>query len=151
MTVFHNDMVDPEILAILRRSDSTPRDVYVSFAETPGQYFVKYSPTKWTLNLDDFYVQSIAEIRGDSPEFESRLRRVLFGKNRSYILVFDDGYVAKLEGEAQDVNHPLHQVRRHVVFAQHGVSATNPSGAERVCIEGRLLDNSGGICIEFPR
>lgn len=80
-------------------------------------YFINHQPPgHWSLNLPTYYINVIQLLRetfkesGRGDEFDLRLRWILFGKGRTHVYQFDNGFIHCLEGPHADPKHLLNQV-----------------------------------------
>ncbi|KAJ7901158.1 hypothetical protein B0H14DRAFT_2330756 [Mycena olivaceomarginata] len=87
---------------------------FVSFPDcnNPGHYFVKgKSAGVWNAFLDDYFVQKLRKTGAEVKDFDAGLTGVLFGKGKTYILMFQAGFLADVDDdEVNSEDHPLYKV-----------------------------------------
>ncbi|KAJ6489934.1 hypothetical protein C8R45DRAFT_992162 [Mycena sanguinolenta] len=87
---------------------------FVSFpnCSDPGHFFVKGKNTgAWNASLDNYFIQKLNVARGEVANFDTGLTSILFGKGKTYILMFQAGFLADLdEDEVSSEEHPLYKV-----------------------------------------
>ncbi|GJE88325.1 hypothetical protein PsYK624_044080 [Phanerochaete sordida] len=84
----------------------------LSFTADGRGFFVRRAQRGYVLELGGApYALDVAELRASIPDFDARVRDVLFGRDGTWICVYRDaGFTANLDGPAQDPEHPLHKV-----------------------------------------
>ncbi|KAF7349102.1 hypothetical protein MVEN_01432300 [Mycena venus] len=87
---------------------------YVSFPDStnPGAYFAKgKNAGAWNGVLDNFFVTQIKEYKADMPNFDARLKGMIFGKGKTFLCLLDSGFRGYLdENEIVGDHHPLRKV-----------------------------------------
>ncbi|KAJ7342510.1 hypothetical protein DFH08DRAFT_874429 [Mycena albidolilacea] len=87
---------------------------FISFpdSEDPAFYFVKGKKEgAWTAFLPDYYIQKLTASKAEITNFDAGLTGMLFGKGKSFILMFKAGFVADLDDdEVSTEDHPLYKV-----------------------------------------
>lgn len=87
---------------------------FISFpdSEDPAFYFVKgKNEGAWTAFLPDYYIQKLTASKAEITNFDAGLTGMLFGKGKSFILMFKAGFVADLDDdEVSTEDHPLYKV-----------------------------------------
>ncbi|KAG6856710.1 hypothetical protein H0H87_001499 [Tephrocybe sp. NHM501043] len=66
----------------------------------------------WNVKLPSFYINTIGVLRNAIPNFDLGLKYVIFGKGGTHIYQFETGFLASLEGEHEQEDHPLNQALR---------------------------------------
>ncbi|KAJ7858360.1 hypothetical protein B0H14DRAFT_3447280 [Mycena olivaceomarginata] len=89
---------------------------YISFPdnEDPAHYFVKgKGEGEWSGWLDDYFVAKLNKAKTEIPNFNTNLTGILFGKGKTFITMFKDGFTADLDDEeipSDAEEHPLRKV-----------------------------------------
>jgi hypothetical protein len=96
----------------LEGKDNKPRVNYITFPAETGTYFVKHvNRGGWDADLEEPYVKRVAEMRQELNDFDLGLTGIIFGNDGSHIYQLEAGFYAFLEGEADNPDHMLYQVR----------------------------------------
>lgn len=80
---------------------TAPKSDYISFAAERGGYFAKHAAGYgWSTDLQPAYETMIISTREDvgPQEFDTSLKCMLFGIPGTLVIVFDSGFIAKLQG-----------------------------------------------------
>ncbi|KAJ7238810.1 hypothetical protein B0H12DRAFT_1136728 [Mycena haematopus] len=91
---------------------------FVSFpdCDNPGHYFVKgKNQGAWNAFLDNYFVQKLNIAKAEVRNFDVGLMGMLFGKGKTYIMMFQAGFLADLDENEVSEEHPLYKV-----LAQYG-------------------------------
>ncbi|KAJ6603469.1 hypothetical protein DFH09DRAFT_1124436 [Mycena vulgaris] len=87
---------------------------FVSFPddEDTTHYFVKGKKEgAWSATLQDYFIQKLTETKAAVPNFDAGLTGMLFGKGKTYILMFRGGFLADLDNdEVSSKEHPLYKI-----------------------------------------
>jgi hypothetical protein len=66
----------------------------------------------WNAFLDDYFVQKLRKTGAEVKDFDAGLTGMLFGKGKTYILMFQAGFLADVDDdEVNSEDHPLYKVR----------------------------------------
>ncbi|PPQ66828.1 hypothetical protein CVT24_008687 [Panaeolus cyanescens] len=87
---------------------------YDSSKTTPQPfYFVASKYTgKWTAYLPQTILDTLNQLRPHIPNCDTSLKWIIFGAGGTHIYQFANGYLACMEGEHQNKNHPLNEALR---------------------------------------
>ncbi|KAJ7616153.1 hypothetical protein DFH06DRAFT_1239276 [Mycena polygramma] len=87
---------------------------FVSFPddEDASHFFVKgKNPGVWNAILNDYFVQHLVGKQAAVPNFDAGITGMLFGKGKTYIVMFRGGFGADFdEDEVTTEDHPLYKV-----------------------------------------
>ncbi|KAF8205272.1 hypothetical protein K438DRAFT_1932148, partial [Mycena galopus ATCC 62051] len=87
---------------------------FVSFPDSTNsaEYFVKGKNSgSWNAYLDDDVAQKVKTTKAELPHFDEGLTGMLFGKGKTYILMFRGGFRVNFdENDISELDHPLVQV-----------------------------------------
>lgn len=64
------------------------------------------------MDVPEEYPLQIKKLRASVCDFDIGLKTILFGQGGTHVYVFQRGYVAHLEGTANDEEHPLYKIRK---------------------------------------
>ncbi|KAJ6523959.1 hypothetical protein DFH09DRAFT_1372285 [Mycena vulgaris] len=109
---FHfNAEIDPTIRDHLSGSNGKAAAEYVSFpnSEDRSHFFVNgKTQGAWTAVLPDYYIKNLTTMQREVPNFDRGIRGVLFGKGKTNITLFQEGFLAEFDDdEIKDEEHPL--------------------------------------------
>ncbi|KAJ6538168.1 hypothetical protein DFH09DRAFT_1177729 [Mycena vulgaris] len=112
---FHfNGNINQDIRDHLSGANGKAAADFVSFpdCDNPAHYFVKGKNTgAWNAFLDDYFVQKLGKTRTDVANFDAGLTGILFGKGKTYILMFQAGFLADVDDdEVPSEEHPLYKM-----------------------------------------
>lgn len=68
---------------------------------------------EWSGWLDDYFVAKLNKAKTEIPNFNTNLTGILFGKGKTFITMFKDGFTAELDDEeipSDAEEHPLRKV-----------------------------------------
>lgn len=82
-------------------------------SDNRGHYFIKGRPQgKWTAELPDYFAQRLSQLQRKLPDFDANITGMLFGKGKTNICLFQNGFSADLDVEIiRNADHPLYKVR----------------------------------------
>ena len=87
---------------------------FVSFPdyEDPAHYFVKgKNQGAWNAFLENYFIQKLNTTKAEVLNFDAGITGMLFGKGKTYILMFKAGFLADLDDdEISSEEHPLYKV-----------------------------------------
>ncbi|KAF8205270.1 hypothetical protein K438DRAFT_1715679 [Mycena galopus ATCC 62051] len=112
---FHfNANINQDIRDHLTGTNGKAAVEYVSFpdSDNPGHFFAKgKNRGAWNALLDNYFVQKINATKAQVRDFDAGVTGMLFGRGKTYILMFQVGFLADLDkDEISDEEHPLAKV-----------------------------------------
>ncbi|KAJ7668788.1 hypothetical protein DFH06DRAFT_207683 [Mycena polygramma] len=80
--------------------------------EDSSHFFVKGKKAgEWSATLKDYFIQQLTEKKAGVPGFDEGITGMLFGKGKTYILMFRGGFLAEVDDdEVSTEDHPLYKV-----------------------------------------
>ncbi|KAJ6489937.1 hypothetical protein C8R45DRAFT_901542 [Mycena sanguinolenta] len=113
---FHFHGINPELRDHICGLNGKFAAEFVSFPDrddinSPFQYFVQgKSEGNWRAILNNPLSQSIGAAKAEKPTFDDELTGILFGKGKTYILIFRSDFSVNFDEETSHEEHPLFKV-----------------------------------------
>ena len=110
--VYFSNPLPPAVQAHLVGTPTAPKASFMSFPAEPGGYFAKHAVGDgWSTDLLPVYEDALLATRQQVGEraFDTALRRVLFGRNGTHVIVFETGFIAKLQGSCVRLSEALRE------------------------------------------
>ncbi|KAJ6569804.1 hypothetical protein DFH09DRAFT_1362972 [Mycena vulgaris] len=114
---FHfNGNINQDIRDHLSGANGKAAAEFVSFPDydDPAHYFVKCKDAGvWNAFLADYFAQKLRKTAADVEGFDAGLTGMLFGKGKTYILMFPGGFLADVDDDeitSGPEEHPLYKV-----------------------------------------
>ena len=116
-TVWYDTSMPPEIVTYIKGDNiGMKKAASITWTDDGKGYFVKLRGREgWTLDVPDEYPLQINELRRQIRDFDLGIKTILFGHAGTHVYVFERGFVAHLEGTADDKDHPLYKVARSLL------------------------------------
>ncbi|KAK7044362.1 hypothetical protein R3P38DRAFT_161769 [Favolaschia claudopus] len=114
---FHfNGSIHQDIRDHLSGTNGKSLTDFVAFPDSddPGCYFSNgKSQGAWNAFLDQKIIDKLNEVKAGIDDFDQGIKGMIFGKGKTFILMFHAGFVAELDDEEfTDEEHPLIKVLR---------------------------------------
>ncbi|KAF7345317.1 hypothetical protein MSAN_01908500 [Mycena sanguinolenta] len=111
---FHFHGINPELRDYICGTNGKFAAGFVSFPDrddnSPFQYFVKGKKDHWHAVLNNPLSQRIGTVKAEEANFDKELTGILFGKGKTYILMFCAGFLVNFDEETSYEEHPLYKV-----------------------------------------
>lgn len=109
--VWYDTSMSKELVSLVNGENTNgSKAISLSWTGDGQGYFAKLSPGKeWTADLPDNYPHQINELRSQFADFDVGLKTILFGHAGTHVYIFEAGFVAHFEGEAEEDEHPLNK------------------------------------------
>lgn len=121
--VYFSSNLPPKVHAHLVGTHTAPKSDYISFPAEPDGYFAKHVVGDgWSTDLQPVYENAILATREQvGPHaFDTSLRCMLFGMRGSHMMVFESGFIAKLQGEYIRLRRVLAEFNEPGWTLEHG-------------------------------
>jgi hypothetical protein len=123
LPVYFSSNLPPKVHAHLTGTSAAPKSDYISFAAERGGYFAKHTVGYgWSTDLQPIYENMILSTREDvgPREFDTSLKCILFGMPGTVVIVFDSGFIAKLQGECTRLRAAFEEFNAPGWTLEHG-------------------------------
>jgi hypothetical protein len=103
--------VDPTVIDYLQGTNGKAKSSFATFCGDGEGWFVKHvAAGGWDVNVPDNYPHKIFQLRQQFNDFDVGLQSIIFGSEGTHLYGLGTGFVAELNGKADNPEHPLYKV-----------------------------------------